>query len=75
MNVELITWFAGVLATIYGLKFVIMIFRKIFSKDSMANVMNGIGRGAESAADKSAAVIKGFWKKRKDRNRATVTIH
>lgn len=75
MNVELVTWFVGVLATVYGLKFAITIFRKIFSKDSMENLMNGIGKGAESAADKSAKAIKGYWKKRQDRKRATVIIH
>jgi len=55
MNWNLIMWFAGVMATLAGLKFVIVLFRSLVNKDSMKSAISVIGdkihEGAESVTD------------------------
>ena len=52
MNWGLIAWFAGVIATLIGIKFIWTIFRTMFSKESMVKVIDGVGSGATKAANR-----------------------
>ena len=60
MNWELVGWFAGVIATLVGIKFVWTLFRTLFSKESMVRVIDSVGNSAQKAADKMS---RGFSEK------------
>lgn len=67
MNWELIAWFAGVVATLYGLKFVIVLFRTLFSKQTMVRVIDSAGRGAANTADRVTEKLREKVEERRER--------
>lgn len=74
---KLILSFAGILAVIYALKFVCLVFKRLGSKDSMNRFMDNVEEKMGEGADK----VAGYWKKRNRKKKAQkkvkpiVTIH
>ena len=58
MNWGLVASFAGVLLTIYGIKFVFMAIRSLFSKDTMETVMDSMGNSISKANKKFKRYLK-----------------
>lgn len=58
MNWNLILWFAGIMATLAGLKFVIVFFKSLFSRDMMEDVIDGMGNKISKANKKLTEKIK-----------------
>lgn len=58
MNWSLILWFAGIVATFYGLKFVLEFFKSIFGKESREAIMEGIGSSISNTNKKITKAIK-----------------
>lgn len=52
MNMELVWWFTGVMATIAALRFVWMFFKKMTSKESLTAILEKASDGLENAAEK-----------------------
>ena len=80
MNWGLILWFAGVVGTIYGLKFVLELFKSLLGKESRESKMETIGESIHSANKritnnlKKKAAEKKKQKESEKRNSAIVTI-
>ena len=71
---EVILWFAGVLAVWTGLKFVFMVFKRLGSKNTLNDLLD---RAEDSMADAADTVAKGWQsrkKRRKEQERPIVTI-
>jgi hypothetical protein len=58
MNWNLIWWFAGIVATFYGLKFVLEFFKSMFGKESREAIMSSIGDSISSTNKKITKAIK-----------------
>lgn len=58
---ELILWFAGVMAVWTGLKFIFMVFKRLGSKNSMNDILDR----AEEKMSEAADSVAGYCKKRK----------
>lgn len=78
MNWQLIIWFAGILATIYGLKFVFELFKSLLGKESRENMMEALGESVTKANKKLTNKIKKksneMKKKKEEENRAIVRV-
>lgn len=74
---KLILSFAGLLAVIYAIKFVCLVFKRLGSKDSMNRFIDNMEGKMSEGADK----VAGYWKKRTRKKKAQkkvkpiVTIH
>ena len=58
MNWGLVAWVAGVLLTIYAIKFVFMAIRTLLSKDTMEDVMDVMGNSISNANKKFKRYLK-----------------
>ena len=58
MNWGLISWIAGVMLTLYGIKFVIMAIRTLLSKDTMNAVLDAAGSSVNTANVKFKRYLK-----------------
>lgn len=70
---ETILWLAGVLATLYGIKFVFLVFKRLGSKNNINNILDKMEDNMADAAGKVANGIKNR-KNRKEEERPIVTI-
>lgn len=61
MNVQFIVWMVSVLATWVALKFVFLLFKRLGSRNSIEQVIDGAENKLSEAADK----VAGAWKSRK----------
>ena len=52
MNWSLIGWFAGAIVTLYMIKFILMLTRRIFSKDTMTKIIDGTGNAASRTSER-----------------------
>lgn len=69
---QTIFWFAGVLATWYGLKFVFMVFKRLGSKSTINDILD---RAEDSMSDAADNVAKHFKeRKRKKEEEPWITI-
>ena len=67
----------GTLATLAGLKFVIVLFRSLFSKETMTGVIDAMGNKISEANEKITESVKkkaAERKKKKEDGRVIVTI-
>lgn len=71
---ETILWLAGVLATLYGIKFVFLVFKRLGSKNNINNILDRMEDNMADAAGKVANGIKNRKKSRKEEERPIVTI-
>ena len=69
MNISIVLWFAGIMATIYGLKFVIVLFRSLFNKEAMEDALESIGKKTTNASK----VIKSKIEERKQKKQEKET--
>lgn len=77
MNWNLIGWFAGVILTIAGLKFVWVFLRSILSKDTMLDVIDAAGNGISNAGKAFSNYLgkkADERRKKKEANKPIVTI-
>lgn len=78
MNWGLIAWFAGIVATIYGLKFVLALFKSLLGKESREAVIDTLGESINSANKRLTKAVKKKAAERKakkrEENRAVITI-
>ena len=78
MNWSLILWFAGVLGTIYGLKFVLELFKSLLGKESRESLMDSIGNSISKTNKKITESMKRKSeerkKKKQEENRAIVRV-
>lgn len=58
---QIIWWFAGVMAMWTGLKFIFMVFKRLGSKNSMNDLLDR----AEDKMAEAADTVAGYCKKRK----------
>jgi len=58
MNWSLVWWFFGVCATLTALKFVIVLFRSIFNKETMQNAIETAGNKISETSEKMTEKIK-----------------
>ena len=58
MNWGLVAWVAGVLLTIYAIKFVFMAIKTLLSKDTMETVMDAMGDSITCANKKFKRYLK-----------------
>ena len=65
MHWGLVAWVAGVLLTIYGIKFVFMAIRTLLSKDTMESVMDSMGYSISCANKKFKRYLKNKSTQRK----------
>ena len=65
MNLQMVAWFAGVMATIYGFKFVLAVFKRLGSKSTMNDIMDR----AEDKMNDAAEKVAGMWKQQKTRRK------
>lgn len=68
---QTILWFAGVLATWYGLKFVFMVFKRLGSKNTINDILD---RAEDRMADGADQVAGYFKRKGKKKEQPVVTI-
>ena len=69
MNFELVLWFAGVIATLIGIKFIWTIFRTLFSKQSMVRVIDKVGEKASNTSERMAEKVAESIEKRREKKR------
>lgn len=78
MNLKIVAWFAGALLTIYGVKFVFLAVRQLFSKDTMNSVMDAAGAHVASMNKSFTRYLKRKARERrektKEKNLPMVTI-
>lgn len=78
MNWNLIAWFAGVVLTIYGLKFVLTLAKSLFGKEARESIVDGIGSSISNANKKITKSLKKKADERKrkkaEENRAIVRV-
>lgn len=78
MNWGLIAWFAGVVLTIYGLKFVLTLTKSLFGKESREQIVDSIGNSISNANKKITKSLKKKADERKhkkaEENRAIVRV-
>ena len=67
-----VLWLAGVMAVIMGCRFIIVLFKRIGSKENLNAVIDRAERGAAAAAGKVGDYMK---KKKGGDNKPVVTIH
>ena len=71
---ETILWFAGVLATWYGLKFVFMVFKRLGSKNTINDLLDRAEDSMANAADSVAGYCKKTRRRKKEQEQPIVTI-
>lgn len=69
---EFVWWLTGVLAMIAAIKFVILVFKRLTSKDALNAVLDRAQDGMANTADRVANYVK--KKKAEKDNRPIVTI-
>ena len=69
---EFVWWLTGMLAMITASRFVILVFRKVTSKENMNRLLDKAGDGMNHAADKVTDYIRD---KKRRKNEPIVTIH
>ena len=69
---KFVFWFAGILATIAALRFVIEVFKRITSKQNMSSLLDRAEDGIKNTAEKTANFIK--EKRKEKKNEPVVTI-
>lgn len=69
---QTIIWFAGVLATWYGLKFVFMVFKRLGSKNTIDDVLDRAEQKMADAADSVAGYCKKKRKKKEEQPIVTI---
>lgn len=69
MNWGLIGWFAGVVLTFAGLKFVWVFLRSILNRDTMEDVIDGAAAGISNAGKRFSNYLKKKEKERKIRKK------
>ena len=69
MNWGLIGWFAGVVLTLAGLKFVWVFVRSILSKETMEDVIEAAGDGISNAGKSFSNYVKKKGEERKARKK------
>jgi len=77
MNWRLITWFAGVMLTLGGLKFVWVFLKTLLSKETMEDCIDSLKDSVSGAAGKLSNKIKMKAERRrekKEQNRPVITI-
>ena len=78
MNLSIVLWFAGALLTIYGIKFVFLFVREMFSKDTMESVMDAAGATIKNMNKSFTRYLKRKARERrektKEKNLPMVTI-
>lgn len=78
MNWNLIAWFAGVVLTIYGLKFVLTLAKSLFGKEAREEIIDSIGSGISNVNKKITKTFKKRADERKrkkaEENRAIVRV-
>ena len=78
MNWNFIAWFAGILATFAALKFLMVTFKSLFSKQSMQSVLDRVGDGVSNAnerlTEKMRSKVEERRQRKRDENRAEVVI-
>lgn len=67
MNWGLIAWFAGVVLTFAGIKFVWVFLRSILSKETMEDVIDAAGNGISNAGRSFSNYIKKKGEERKSK--------
>lgn len=73
MNV--IWWFAGLFATIYGIKIIFKFMSKVYKRLTDEEKIDDFLDNAESKMDKTAEQVAGYFKKKKkEKERPIVTI-
>lgn len=72
---QFIWWLTGVVATITACRFVILVFKKLTSKENMEALIDsatdGIARSANNVADR----IRSKKREKKEASQCRVTIH
>ena len=71
---ELVLWLTGVLVTIAGCRFVILVFKRLTSREAMNDLIDKASEGFHNAADKVANNIKEKKKKKNEERQPIVTI-
>jgi len=71
---ETIVWLAGFLATLYGIKFVFMVFKRLGSKNNINAMLDRMEESMADAAGKVAGSIKSRKVRKAEENRPIVTI-
>jgi len=66
MNWGLVGWFAGIVATFVGLKFVIVMAKTLFSKESMEDFIDYTGEKISRRCHKISKNIKKKMKEKRD---------
>ena len=71
---QFVWWLTGVLATVAMCKFVLLVFKKLTSKENLETVLEKANNGLHDAADNVGEYLKKKQRQRKKKNRCTVTI-
>lgn len=76
MNWRLIAWFAGVMLTLGGLKFVWVFLKNALSKETMEDVIDNMNATISGVAKKTTAKLKEKAERRRQEkeNKPIVTI-
>lgn len=77
MNWKLIMWFAGVMLTLGGLKFVWVFLKTLLSKETMEDCIDSLKDSVSGAASKLSDKIKMKAERRrekKEQNKPVITI-
>lgn len=76
MNWRLIAWFAGVLLTLGGMKFVWVFLKNALSRETMEDLIDNMNSTISGAAKKTTAKLKEKAERRKQakENKPIVTI-
>lgn len=75
---QFVWWLTGVIATITACRFVILVFKKLTSKENMEDLIDSMGAGLNRAANKVGDGIRMRKEQRKQKKETTqcrVTIH
>ena len=67
MNWDLIKWFAGLMATLAGIKFVMVFFKTLVSKETMRDALDVMGDKIHDAGESASSYLKRKSKERKMR--------
>lgn len=67
---QIIWWFAGVMALWTGLKFIFMVFKRLGNKNSMNDILDR----AEEKMSEAADTVAGYWKKKKKAAKKKVRV-
>ena len=69
MNWGLIAWIFGTVATLYGIKFIFVLFRTLFSKETMVKAIDVAGQSASNAGNRVSDYLQQKVEMQKERRR------